>query len=95
MRKNIQYLILLLFIGYACSNQQIQTDKNDNPNTDRPNIVLIVSDDQGYHDLGCYGAIDVKTPTLDQLAAEGIRLTDFYVTGNVVKNMQHELGIGS
>ncbi|MHC4558399.1 MAG: sulfatase-like hydrolase/transferase [Planctomycetota bacterium] len=45
-----------------------------------PNIVLIVSDDQGYRDLGCYGAAEVKTPNLDRLAAGGVRLTNFYVT---------------
>ncbi len=47
---------------------------------ERPNIVLIVSDDQGYRDLGCYGSDEVLTPNLDRLAAEGVRLTDFYVT---------------
>jgi len=46
----------------------------------RPNVLLIVSDDQGYHDLGCYGNADIKTPHLDKLAAGGVRLTDFYVT---------------
>jgi len=45
-----------------------------------PNIVLIVSDDQGYHDLCCYGSDEVKTPNLDRLAADGVRLTNFYVT---------------
>ena len=45
-----------------------------------PNIVLIVSDDQGYNDLGCYGAAEVKTPNLDRLAAGGTRLRSFYVT---------------
>ena len=45
-----------------------------------PNIVLIVSDDQGYNDLGCYGGTEIKTPNLDQLAAGGTRLTSFYVT---------------
>ena len=41
---------------------------------------MIVSDDQGYHDLGSYGSTEVKTPHLDRLAASGIRLTSFYVT---------------
>lgn len=46
----------------------------------RPNFLLIVSDDQGYADLGCYGSDEIKTPHLDDLASEGIRLTSFYVT---------------
>ncbi|MBN2272038.1 MAG: sulfatase-like hydrolase/transferase, partial [Sedimentisphaerales bacterium] len=41
---------------------------------------LIVSDDQGYNDLGCYGGTEIKTPNLDRLAAAGTRLTGFYVT---------------
>lgn len=45
-----------------------------------PNIVVIVSDDQGYGDLGCYGSSEVKTPNLDRLASRGVRLTSFYVT---------------
>lgn len=45
-----------------------------------PNIVLIISDDQGYPDLGCIGSKPVKTPNLDKLAAEGVRGTSFYVT---------------
>lgn len=44
----------------------------------RPNIVLIVADDLGYGDLGCYGQKLVKTPRLDRLASEGMRFTDFY-----------------
>jgi len=46
----------------------------------KPNIVLIVSDDQGYADLGCFGNEEILTPNLDRLAAEGVRLTSFYVT---------------
>jgi arylsulfatase A len=45
----------------------------------RPNILLIVSDDQGYHDLGCYGSTEIKTPHLDRLARGGVKLTSFYV----------------
>jgi arylsulfatase A-like enzyme len=45
-----------------------------------PNGILIVSDDQGYPDLGCIGAKTVITPNLDRLAAEGVRATSFYVT---------------
>src|SRR5687768_5134950 len=45
-----------------------------------PNILLIVSDDQGWPDLGCIGSKPIRTPTLDRLAAEGVRATSFYVT---------------
>jgi arylsulfatase A len=48
----------------------------------RPNIVLIITDDVGYGDLGSYGAPDVKTPNLDRLARDGVRLTDFYANGS-------------
>lgn len=44
-----------------------------------PNFVIIFVDDQGYEDLGCYGAEKIKTPRVDRMAAEGIRFTDFYV----------------
>lgn len=45
-----------------------------------PNIVLIVSDDQGYADLGCFGSEEILTPNLDRLAKQGVRLTNFYVS---------------
>jgi arylsulfatase len=45
----------------------------------KPNIVLIMTDDQGYGDVGCFGAKSFKTPNLDRLAAEGTRFTSFYV----------------
>jgi arylsulfatase len=50
------------------------------PAADRPpNVVLIVADDLGYGDVGCYGAKDVRTPHLDRLAREGTRFTSFLV----------------
>lgn len=44
----------------------------------RPNIVLIMTDDQGYGDLGCYGSDVLRTPHVDRMASEGVRFTDFY-----------------
>jgi arylsulfatase A-like enzyme len=46
---------------------------------DRPNVVLIMVDDMGFSDLGCYGS-EIRTPTLDRLAATGVRMTQFYNT---------------
>ncbi len=48
---------------------------------ERPNIVFILADDLGYGDLGCYGRKDIQTPVLDQLAAEGVKLTQHYANG--------------
>lgn len=47
----------------------------------RPNVVLIITDDVGYGDLGVYGAPDIRTPNIDALARAGVRLTDFYANG--------------
>ncbi len=44
----------------------------------KPNIILIVADDLGYGDLGCYGQQKIRTPHIDRLAAEGVRFTRFY-----------------
>ena len=45
----------------------------------RPNIVLIMADDMGYSDIGCYGG-EIKTPNLNKLASRGVRFTQFYNT---------------
>ena len=55
-------------LPYACA--QVSARK--------PNIVIIFTDDQGYADVGCYGAKGFTTPNLDRMAAEGVRFTDFY-----------------
>jgi arylsulfatase A-like enzyme len=47
----------------------------------RPNFIILLTDDHGYHDLGCQGAMDVKTPYLDGLAASGVRFTNWYSGG--------------
>lgn len=48
---------------------------------EQPNIIFIMTDDVGYGDLSSYGAPDLRTPVLDQLAADGVRFTDFYSNG--------------
>jgi non-lysosomal glucosylceramidase len=64
--KNVLFAILLIGIGAAKTPAE------------QPNIILIFTDDQGYLDLGCFGAQNIKTPHLDRMAAEGVRLTSFY-----------------
>ena len=50
---------------------------------DKPNVLVILSDDQGSIDLNCYGATDLRTPNLDKLAKGGIRFTQFYAAASV------------
>jgi arylsulfatase A-like enzyme len=68
---------------------------------EKPNIIVILSDDMGYSDLGCYGG-EIETPNLDQLAANGLRYTRFYNTGRCCPTRAslltglyaHQAGIG-
>jgi len=68
---------------------------------ERPNIVLILSDDMGWSDIGCYGG-EIDTPHLDALAKDGIRFTQFYNTGRCCPTRaslltglyQHQAGVG-
>ncbi|WP_299668346.1 sulfatase [uncultured Polaribacter sp.] len=64
-------LFVVLSINNACTHAQ------------KPNIIIIFTDDQGYADLGCFGGKHVNTPRIDKMAAEGIKLTSFYVAAPV------------
>src|SRR5689334_20635602 len=59
-----------------------------------PNIVIIFTDDQGYGDVGCYGARGFTTPNLDRLARDGVRFTDFYVAQPVCSSSRTALLTG-
>jgi len=62
--------LLLITLAYCKQKQTAET---------RPNVILIMTDDQGYGDLACHGNPYVKTPTLDKLYGESVRFTDFHV----------------
>jgi arylsulfatase A-like enzyme len=57
--------------------------KKQRPAVPKPNIVLIVADDLGYGDVGCYGSKINKTPHIDALAETGLRFTDFHSAGSM------------
>lgn len=71
--KKITLLIVFALLYLTLPAQLV--DKNS------PNIILIVADDLGYADLGCYGADSIATPNIDRLAAQGVRFTSFYANG--------------
>jgi arylsulfatase len=73
MKANIITAILLLFLLYQSCTQHDNTKENANP----PNIVLIMGDDIGFSDIGCFGS-EIATPNLDKLANQGIRFSQFY-----------------
>lgn len=69
MKSGVSLLLFLLITAMSCKS----------PDAGRlPNIVLIFTDDQGYGDLGVYGATGYVTPNIDRLAAQGMRFTSFY-----------------
>ncbi len=60
----------------------------------KPNIVFVLADDVGYGDLGCYGAVKVKTPNIDRLASEGRRFTDAHSASAVCTPSRYALLTG-
>jgi arylsulfatase A-like enzyme len=60
----------------------------------KPNIIFIMVDDMGYHDLGCYGSKTISTPNIDRMAKEGIRFTDCYSGDTVCASARSTLMTG-
>ena len=91
---------VFLLSGLLCLCSPGVVPGNERP-APRPNIIVILSDDMGYSDLGCYGG-EIETPTLDRLAANGLRYTRFYNTSRCCPTRAslltglyaHQAGIG-
>ena len=67
--------------GLAAGTSSSPSFADTSSSPGKPNIVLIVADDLGYGDLGCYGCPDIRTRAVDRLAADGGRFTGFYANG--------------
>ena len=74
MHKSIVTFLYLCVQAFVATAQQ---------NTKQPNVILIVADDLGWADLGCYGSTFYETPNLDKLAANGVRFSQGYATSPV------------
>ena len=70
--KTVFTIICALFLSFSAAAKPKQ-----------PNIIFILVDDQGYYDLGCYGATEIKTPRIDAMAKEGMRFTDYYAAAPI------------
>lgn len=70
-QKALTFSILILLLFSACNKIQ-------NQKADKPNVVIVFIDDEGYGDVGSYGATGFETPNLDKLAANGMRFTSYY-----------------
>ncbi len=68
----------LSLTSLSCAAQTQVLGADAGPKSKRPNLVVIMTDDQGYSDVGCYGARGFATPNIDRMAKEGVRFTDFY-----------------
>jgi len=71
--QHITLLFLLMHLLNGCGNPGLNEDA-------RPNIILIIADDLAWDDLGCYGHPHIKTPNIDQLAKDGMRFTNAFLT---------------
>ncbi|MEI8204861.1 MAG: sulfatase-like hydrolase/transferase, partial [Bacteroidota bacterium] len=81
LKRSTITLLLSLLISISCYSKEtkskIKADKNIKP--EKPNIIMILADDMGYSDLGCYGS-EINTPNLNKLAQNGMRFTQMHNT---------------
>ncbi|MGQ8338690.1 arylsulfatase [Sunxiuqinia sp. A32] len=97
-QQNLGLVALALAIPFSsCTSSQEKASNQP----ERPNIILIMSDDMGFSDIGCYGG-EINTPNLDKLASNGVRFTQFYNTARCCPTRAslmtglypHQAGIG-
>lgn len=74
--KYISFLFIAALLMTGCESTSILTHDGASK---RPNVIVIITDDQGYGDVGAHGNSMIQTPNLDQLHAESVRLTDYHV----------------
>lgn len=91
---NVACLLCLILVASGCSDDRRPAPGP--PAGDRPpNFVIVFTDDQGYADVGVYGATDIRTPHLDRMASEGLMFTRFYDAAPVCTPSRAALLTGS
>lgn len=90
---NKTYMTIALMSPLVCT-AAMGAKKAKANNQQKPNVIIILADDLGYGDLGCYGAKNVKTPNVDKLAKQGIRFTDAHAIASTSTPSRYSLLTG-
>ena len=77
MRVFLVLIVIILKISLFANCE------NEGNSVQKPNIIIFIADDLGYGDLGCFGNTTLKTPNIDSLARDGVRLTHHVATASV------------
>lgn len=75
--RTSKIFVLVVCLGFAAITETKAATSTP------PNIIVLLVDDMGYADVGCMGARDIKTPNIDRIATEGVKMTDFYANAPV------------
>lgn len=75
---SLSYLTWDMMSPNQVENEADQTSPGKSPVSSSPHIIFIMTDDQGFNDIG-YHSLDIKTPVLDKLAADGVKLENYYI----------------
>ncbi len=76
--KNLIFQSICLLILFSCGKKNSDKSNQSENKLDKPNVLIILTDDQGTMDMNCYGSHDLTSPNMDRLAASGLRFTQFY-----------------
>src|SRR5690554_798020 len=74
----MKYFLFIMHLLWVCG--PVNGQMKSSPSNKQPNVILIITDDQGYGDMSCHGNPFIQTPNMDQLYRESTRFTDFHVS---------------
>lgn len=90
----MKYKLNPLMFALPLSVISCKSSVNERASGEKPNIIIIYTDDVGYGDIGCYGAKEVQTPNIDRLALKGLRFTNAYATSSTSTPSRYSLLTG-
>lgn len=84
-------IILQLLVVLFLSSSNMSSAQKDG--VKKPNVIIVITDDQGYGDLACHGNTLIKTPAIDAFYEESVRLTDFHVGPKLEQDVKAALAL--